>query len=75
MEALNFKIVRVDEFRTSVVCCQCKNVGKFVGRLIQCAVCNRERDRDHNTGDNMVRAALSWLRNQVWPQELVRPEN
>ncbi|KAF8951832.1 hypothetical protein BGZ46_003780 [Entomortierella lignicola] len=74
VEALNFKIVRGDEFRTSIVCCQCKNAGTSV-HSIRCVSCHMERDRGHNAAHNMARAALHWLRNSSWPEKLCRLEN
>ncbi|KAF9185547.1 hypothetical protein BGZ49_004281, partial [Haplosporangium sp. Z 27] len=74
VEALNFKIVRGDEFRTSVVCCQCKNAGTSV-HSIRCVSCHMERDRGHNAAHNMARAALHWLKNSSWPEKLCRLEN
>ncbi|KAH7047301.1 hypothetical protein BKA57DRAFT_515127 [Linnemannia elongata] len=42
-------------------------------RSIQCTQCNRARDRDHNEAHNMARAALQWMTDFSWPQELCRP--
>ncbi|KAF9427298.1 hypothetical protein BGZ76_002394, partial [Entomortierella beljakovae] len=63
-------IVRVSEYRTSIVCCRCSAVGKFEGRSIKCDHYNGERDRNHNCTHNMARATLLLIQRQSWPAEL-----
>ncbi|OAQ28278.1 hypothetical protein K457DRAFT_20461 [Linnemannia elongata AG-77] len=77
LEALGFVIVSVDEYFTSKSCCQCHTKSEdhvtMDRRSIQCTQCNRARDRDHNGAHNMARAALQWMTDFSWPQELCRP--
>ncbi|KAG0324181.1 hypothetical protein BGZ99_002144, partial [Dissophora globulifera] len=72
VQALNGEIRCADEFRTSMVCCQCQTVGVLVNRAIQCPGCNQARDRDHNGATNLALATLSLLRGDGWPIALQR---
>ncbi|KAG0320651.1 hypothetical protein BG000_003486 [Podila horticola] len=70
--ALNGKIFRASEFRTSRTCCQCRVEGELVGRNLICPSCGMTRDRDHNAATNMAIAAISQIDQQSWPAHLQR---
>ena len=72
--ALGLPIMCVDEWRTSLTCCQCKVEGVLDGRAIKCKQCDQERDRDHNGAHNIARATHHWIEHQAWPEELTRPQ-
>ncbi|KAF9939674.1 hypothetical protein BGZ65_009814 [Modicella reniformis] len=72
--ALGLRIMCVDEWRTSLTCCQCKVEGVLDGRAIKCKKCGQERDRDHNGAHNIARATHHWIEHQAWPEELTRPQ-
>ncbi|KAK3828153.1 MAG: hypothetical protein J3Q66DRAFT_8838 [Benniella sp.] len=70
--ALGLPIYCADEWRTSMVCCRCKQVGTLDGRALKCE-CS-EKDRDHNAAHNIARATVHLIQHNEWPPELTRTQ-
>ncbi|KAF9343722.1 hypothetical protein BGX26_005305, partial [Mortierella sp. AD094] len=60
-EARNKRIAYVNEFRTSITCCQCGTIGQIDRRALDCGGCGKGRDRDHNATINMTCVAINLI--------------
>ncbi|KAF9571863.1 hypothetical protein EC968_010591 [Mortierella alpina] len=65
----------VSEFKTSMLCCQCKSKTVKKGRQVLCKIgCQgAKRDRDDNASQNMANLTHHYVDNLEWPTEFQRP--